>query len=131
MVRFLFWFLQFPTMIDETDPEQIKLRLAATVRFILEGNKTLKAELQASGRESFQIITSLRGLSTASSVQRSALTSIVGAKKDPQFSSIIKLTEALNISFVEFATVYDSITEQQLAEIAQRLKNSTPNESDD
>ena len=82
-----------------------KLKLGLAIQKIIDSNKIQNEE---------HGIQSLRKLAASSATEYSIVQKISSGKKDPQFTTIASIIEGFGFTTVEFFTVYDSITDDEL-----------------
>lgn len=112
--------------MEEKGKEHIKFKLATCFRIILKTKKNLELENRANNVENLRLVASMRQLEAESGLSYTIIQNVSVGKRDIQFTSLITLIENLEISFSEFAEVYDKITEKQMAiEKAEIEKNKT------
>ena len=95
----------------DKEKQYIGYKLGLTILRILENNKIVSH----ASNQKHKIVDSLRKLAAASRVEYSIIQKISSAKRNPSFSTIVSLIEGLNLSFSAFASVYDSITDEEVA----------------
>lgn len=116
--------------MDKKEKDNIKLKLAASISKILKKNKRIIEENQAKNVEDPLLVDNLRQLEALSGLSYTIIQTTSVGERDLQFSTLITLIESLKITFVEFASVYDKLTEKDLedtkAEIDARKKKQAP-----
>lgn len=110
--------------MKEKEKEYIKLKLASCFRIILKNKKEIKLENKANDVEDLRLVSSLRQLESESGLSYTIIQRISVGKRDIQFTSLITLIENLGFTFSEFANLYDSITEKQIADEKIGIENN-------
>ena len=90
-----------------------KYKLALTIQKIISNNLSKNKEGS---------VTSLRKLAASSETEYSIIQKISSNKKDPQFSTLAAIIDGFGISFSEFERIYDSISDEEIDEYKNLLK---------
>ncbi len=101
--------------MDAKQKIEAKYKLGICISKIIATNKT---------KDNLNLITSLRKLAAASEIEYSIIQKITSGKKDPQHTTIASIIEGFKISPTEFFTIYDSITDAEIAVLASTLKRT-------
>lgn len=109
------------TMIDKKESEVAKLRLGLTLKTILDKNKAIAAENKKKGIKDTNLISSFGKLETNTGLRKATIVDIVTAKRKAEFASVAAILTAFEISFSEFGSLYDAITDNQLTSFKQEL----------
>lgn len=120
-VKIFFRFPQFPGM-EASEKEYTKLKLATCIRKILKENKLTGTQNQNKGIEDLSLVDSMRQVGAASGLSFTIIQETSAGKRDPQFTSLISLIDALGISFTKFAGIYDKITDAEIAEAKKDIE---------
>lgn len=67
-------------------------------------------------------LNSFRKLESASGIRHASIVQIVNGKKNPSWSTIDSILEGLELSLSDFASYYDSVTENDILEYKKKLK---------
>ena len=110
--------------MQEKEKENIKLKLATCFRIILKNKKEIDLENKANDVEDLRLVSSLRQLESESGLSYTIIQRLSVGKRDIQFTSLITLIENLGVTFSEFANLYDSITEKQIADEKVGIENN-------
>ncbi len=108
-------------MIDKKEAEIAKLRLALALKSILDKNKAIAAENKKKGIKDTNLISSFGKLETNTGLRKATIVDIVTAKRKAEFASVAAILTAFEISFSEFGSLYDAITDSQLTAFKQEL----------
>jgi transcriptional regulator with XRE-family HTH domain len=120
-VNKFFRFPEFPGM-EQSEKEYAKLKLATCIRKILKENRLISAQNQNKGVEDISLVESMRQVGAASGLSFTIIQETSAGKRDPQFTSLISLIEALGISFSKFANIYDKITNAEIEEVKKDIE---------
>lgn len=111
--------------MDTSDKILTRLKLAASLRLILNKNKAKATNNELRGIEDVTLIDSIRKLEASSRLSYTIIQGVFSAQRDLQFSSLVSIVEdGFSISMMEFAKIYDSITEEEIKLIKKEI-NST------
>ncbi len=118
MYQYIFYNrFNFPTTMEsESKKEDIKFKLATCLRLILKRKKNISKENKSHSIEDIRLIDSMRQLEAESGLSYTIIQGASVGKRDVQFTSLITMIENLGLSFSEFAKLYDSITDKQVAD---------------
>lgn len=112
--------------MKEKGKQYIKFKLATCFRMILKNKKNLELENKANDIEDLRLVSSMRQLESESGLSYTIIQNLSVGKRDIQFTSLITLVENLGLSFSEFAKLYDTITDKQMAAEKEEIeKNKT------
>jgi transcriptional regulator with XRE-family HTH domain len=120
-VNKFFRFPEFPGM-EQSEKEYTKLKLATCIRKILKDNRLTSTQNQNKGIEDLSLVDSMRQVGASSGLSFTIIQETSAGKRDPQFTSLISLIEALGISFTKFAGIYDKITDVEIEEIKRDIE---------
>lgn len=109
----------------DQDKENAAYRLGLTLLKIIEANNTASQF----NSEKHKSINSLRKLAAASRVEYSIVQKISSAKRNPSFSTIVNLVDGFNLTFSEFASKYDSISEEDVLKYKNDLEKKKQQKS--
>jgi len=112
---------EFPGM-EALEKEYTKLKLATCIRKILKENRLTGTQNQNKGIEDLSLVDSMRQVGAASGLSFTIIQETSAGKRDPQFTSLISLIEALGISFAKFASIYDKVTEAEIEETKKDIE---------
>lgn len=99
--------------MDAKEKILAKYKLAVTIQKIISINVD---------RNEDGLVTSLRKLAASSQTECAIIQKITSGKKDPQFSTLAAIIDGFEISFSEFSNVYDSVSEKDIEEYKNSLK---------
>ena len=108
--------------MEYRDTGSVKLRLATALRKAMHNNKLIEQTNKEKGIEDVSLISSMRQLEAASGLSFTMIQTIYTAKRDPHFTSVITILEALEISFPEFAVLYNGITNTEIEETKKAIE---------
>ncbi|MDQ2719430.1 MAG: hypothetical protein M3Z26_06655 [Bacteroidota bacterium] len=112
--------------MEEEGKKYIKFKLATCLRIILKNKKNLELENKVNNVEDIRLVASMRKLEAESGLSYTIIQKVSVGKRDIQFTSLITLVENLGFSFSEFAEMYDTISEKQMADEKEEIeKNRT------
>lgn len=90
-------------------------KLSLNLRKLIEANKVTSKS---------NAINSLRKLAASSGVEYSIIQKIAASNKDPQYTTLIAISEGLNMSIDEFLSGINKITDQELKEYQTSIQKS-------
>lgn len=120
-VNKFFRFPEFPGM-EQSEKEYSKLKLATCIRKVLKENRLTGTQNQNKGIEDISLVDSMRQVGAASGLSFTIIQETSAGKRDPQFTSLISLIDALGITFSKFATIYDKITDAEMEEVKKDIE---------
>ena len=120
-VNNFFRFPEFPGM-EQSEKEYTKLKLATCIRKVLKENRLTGTQNQNKGIEDITLVDSMRQVGAASGLSFTIIQETSAGKRDPQFTSLISLIEALGITFTKFANIYDKITDAEIEELRKDIE---------
>jgi hypothetical protein len=100
--------------MQNLNKEYIKLKLASCFRKILKQKKNISRKNKLRNIQDLRLVDSLRQLEADSGLSYTLIQTAYTAKRDIQFSSLIILIESLEISFTDFAKIYDKLSDEQI-----------------
>lgn len=101
--------------MDSKQKLEAKFKLGICINKIIAKNKT---------KNNPDLVTSLRKLAAACDVEYSIIQKITSGKKDPQHTTIVAIIEGFKLSPAEFFSIYDNITDAEVAEISTPVKKA-------
>ena len=110
--------------MDEKGKEHIKFKLATCFRIILNKKKKLEKKNKTHRIEDLKLVSSMRQLEADSGLSYTIIQTLSVGKRDVQFTSLIILLESLEISLLDFAKIYDNITEKQMTEEREKIEKN-------
>lgn len=112
-------------LMDTSDKILTRLKLAASLHLILKRNKAKATSNEAKGIEDVTLIDSIRKLEASSRLSYTIIQGVFSARRDIQFSSLVSIVEdGFSISMIEFAKIYDSITDEEVKLIKKEISNA-------
>lgn len=108
--------------MEKAEREYIKLKLATCFRKILKKNKSIGEDNKIKGIEDLTLVDTMRQLESASGLSYTIIQTTSVGKRDIQFASLITLIDSLNITFTDFASIYDKITEKEIEETKSEIE---------
>lgn len=110
--------------MEEKEKVYTKLKLATCFRKILKEKKDIDEKNKKNGVEDITLVDTMRQLEAASGLSFTLIQTTTAGKRDPQFTSIITMLDAFNISLSEFAKKYDEITEKDIKETKREIEEN-------
>lgn len=112
-------------LMDTNDKILTRLKLAASLRLILNKNKAKATSNEIKGIEDVTLIDSIRKLEASSRLSYTIIQGVFSAQRDLQFSSLVSIIEdGFSISMIEFAKIYDSITDEEIKLIKKEISST-------
>jgi transcriptional regulator with XRE-family HTH domain len=108
--------------MEPQEKDYTKLKLATCVRKILNENRLKDASNRNKGIEDMSLVDSMRQIEAASGLSFTIIQSTLAGKRDPQFTTLIALIEALGVSFNKFASLYDKITDTEIEAVKKDIE---------
>ena len=111
--------------MEEKYKIQVRLRLAASLRKIINRNKEIVNKNLEKGIKNVSIVDGVRQLEAASRLSYTIVQGVFSAKRDLHVSTLLSLIEeGLDMSLTEFAKVYDSITDEEIKVVKKEIAAS-------
>jgi hypothetical protein len=107
--------------MDDKEKSIIKLRYALTFKKILDKNKETAAKNKLEGKEDPDLISTYYRLEKWSGIPKATLIGILQGRINAASTTIAAILDALCMSFSEFGSYYDSITESEIVAYKERL----------
>lgn len=107
--------------MEASEKEYTKLKLATCIRKILKENRLTGVQNHNKGIEDLSLVDSMRQVGAASGLSFTIIQETSVGKRDPQFTSLISLIDALGISFTKFASIYDKISDAEIEEVKKDI----------
>jgi hypothetical protein len=101
--------------MEKSERENKRLKLGLTIRKFIDGNNVKLLEGINSKNQPKKIANTIRKLGTFSGIPNPSLVQIVNGQRNAAWTTFDAIVEGLDITFSEFAAVYDSITEKQIS----------------
>ncbi len=120
----IFGFLEFSILMEKKEKVYTKLKLATCFRKILKEKKVIDQNNKERGIEDITLVDTMRQLEAASGLSFTLIQTAAAGKRDPQFTSIITLIESLNMTFSEFAILYDNLTDTDIKEAKKEIEQN-------
>jgi len=110
--------------MEKNEKDYIKFKLASWLRKILKEKKEIGINNKNKGIDDISLVETMRQLEAASGLSYTIIQSTSVGKRDIQFTTLITLLDSLKISFTEFATQYDKITDKEIKKVIEEIEAS-------
>ena len=88
-------------------------------------NKAKAISNEVKGVEDVTLIDSIRKLEASSRLSYTIIQGVFSAQRDLQFSSLVSIIEdGFSISMIEFAKIYDSITDEEIRLLKKEISST-------
>jgi transcriptional regulator with XRE-family HTH domain len=101
--------------MEARDKKYIQFKYAVCINKIIASNRVKAKENKSNKTKDHKLINSLRKLEAASGISFPIIQNISIGNKNPALTTVVALSEALEISLGEFFSYFDSITEEDVA----------------
>lgn len=110
--------------MEKKEKEYIRNKFATWLRNTLKDKKRIATHNKSHGIEDISLIESMRQLDAASGLSYTIIQGSSVGKRDIQFTTLLTIVDSLKISFAEFATQYEKITDEDIQKTMQEIKAS-------
>jgi len=108
--------------MEKEEKEYIKQKFATWLRNTLKDKKKIAVNNKSLGIEDMNLIDSMRQLEAASGLSYTIIQGSSTGKRDIQFTTLMILLDSLKISFREFASQYEEITDEEIQKKMREIK---------
>lgn len=114
--------LNFPSRMEEKEKIATKLKLAACIRKIMQGNKEINIKNDG---DLHNLVDGIRQLEASSRLSYTIVQGVSVGERDPQFTTLIAMIEdGLEMTLSDFAKIYDSINEEDIRDAKKEIAES-------
>lgn len=110
--------------MNDGEKDLIKLRFGLALKRLLENKKTIGINNKLQGIRDRDLVDSYLKLERASGLPKATLIGIFQGRINAASSSLSAIIEALGVGFTSFGAVYDSITEADIRNYRELLKQN-------
>jgi transcriptional regulator with XRE-family HTH domain len=115
--------------MENSEKQKIKLKLGFTLKRIILGNKAIAESNKKKGEKDHRLITSLRKLAAASSVEYAIIQKISSGKKNAEITTLAAVAEGLGMTMATFFSYFDEVSEIEIQKEKGRRKNEKKHKS--
>lgn len=111
-------------MMEKKEMQAVQLRFGLSLKKILDANKAKTIENKLEGIESPKLIDSYGKLESSSGLRKATLIDVAIGKRNATCTTIAAILEALGLTFSEFGSYYDSISDEEIWEYKKAIEKT-------